>query len=193
VFHTRQDGPPLMEAYKANWRYPWYTSYASTFSRPLAGGILSGEFVYNADKEYAKAGDIRLKEKDMFVSAIGYDKNFNWAWLNKINKGVSLITNITWYHYKLFDFDHVTWDSKQPESSWDKISIKLQTSFFDHTLLTGIQGTYDFNGGTDYVARLMYFPGDHFFYEVSYQQINENEAYPDNVGNQVIFNIRYEF
>jgi len=53
------------------------------FSRPLAGGILSGEFVYNADKEYAKAGDIRLKEKDMFVSAIGYDKNFNWAWLNK--------------------------------------------------------------------------------------------------------------
>jgi len=213
VFHTRLDGPPLFNEDKGYgnfvkmlqgyyhdkiFRYPWYTSIAATFSKPMFGGIVSGEFVLNTDRDY-QYGTSDIKEKDLFVSALGFDKNFNWAWLAKINKGVSLITNITWYHYKLLDFEHdhttgefIKWENGHPESSWDKLSVKLQTSFFDHTLLTGIQGTYDFNGNTDFVARLMYFPGDHWFYELAYQQINE-KGNAGHLGNQVIFNVRYEF
>jgi hypothetical protein len=134
----------------------------------------------------------------VFISALGLDKNIQIPWLSKINKGVSLISNITWYHYKVLDHDKgISWESGQPGSSWDKISTKLQTSFFNHTLLTGISATYDCTtGGSDFVARLLYFPVDHWFYEVSYQQLNESEKYTQgnsNVGNQVIFNIRYEF
>jgi len=209
VFHTRQDGPPLLNELKGFtnylngdgdvFRYTTYTSYATTFSRPVKclGAILSGEAVLNAGKEY-QYGTYDIKEKNVFISALGLDKNIQIPWLSKINKGVSLISNITWYHYKMLDYDHnsttgeyVKWEGGS-RSAWDKISIKLQTSFFDHTLLTGISSTYDLtDGSTDYVARMMYFPGDHWFYEVSYQQINER--LPNNVGNQVIFNVRYEF
>ena len=80
----------------------------------------------------------------------------------------------------------------------------LQTSFFDHTLLAGVLGGYDFtNGSSDFVVRLLYFPGDNFFYEVSYQQVNDGSRQAKRFGDtrgtqrdmqdQVIFNIRYEF
>ena len=205
VFYTRIDGPPVMELKKMKWTYPFYTSYAATFARPVEfiGSILSGEVVLNAGKAYqAGAGPTTdIKDRDVFISALGLDKNIQIPWLSRINKGVSLISNITWYHYKMLDHDSdIKWDpgsnlNKHDQSSWDKLSIKLQTSFFDHTLLTGISATYDMsNGGTDFVARLLYFPGDHWFYEISYQQINEqSHNYENNTGNQVIFNIRYEF
>ena len=202
VFYTRIDGPPVLEVKKGEWTYPFYTSYAATFARPVEfiGSILSGEVVLNAGKAYQSGGGptTDIKDRDVFISAIGLDKNIQIPWLSRINKGVSLISNITWYHYKVLDHDKgISWESGQPGSSWDKISTKLQTSFFNHTLLTGISATYDCTtGGSDFVARLLYFPVDHWFYEISYQQLNESEKYTQgnsNVGNQVIFNIRYEF
>jgi hypothetical protein len=203
AFYTRIDGPPVLDAVKGEWEYPFYTSYAATFARPVEfiGSILSGEVVLNAGKNYNTFDRSEIKERDVFISAIGLDKNIQIPWLSKINKGVSLITNITWYHYKMLDHSSdISWDpgsnsKKHDDSSWDKLSTKLQTSFFNHTLLTGISATYDMSeGDTDFVARLLYFPVDHWFYEISYQQINDRSYdYQNNSGNQVIFNIRYEF
>ncbi len=226
VFYHRFDGPGLIRGrkgftqfqrmmqgytYGRIFEYPWYTTIAQTAAKPLFGGILSNEITVNINQPY-QYGAFERKDKNLFVSALTYDKNYNWPWLVKINKGVSIITSFTWYHYKVLNFERdsatgatLNWEGpKRHRSSWDKLSGTIQTSFLDHTLLTGVMATYDItNNTTDFVVRLMYFPGDHFFYELSYQQVNERTRQFNRFGDtrgpqrdmqdQVILNVRYEF
>jgi hypothetical protein len=119
-------------------------------------------------------------------------------WLSRWNRDTSVDITLTWYQYWLLDHeynkatgDHVQWESRTRDSTWTKFTLSLYTSFMFQTLMPLCNFVYDLNGNTTFVGGLIYQPGDHWQWMVSYQQINEKGL--ARYQNQVIYSMRYEF
>ena len=68
----------------------------------------------------------------------------------------------------------------------------LQYGFYWDYILPTFSVAYDFNGGTSIMGVLKYAPGDHWRFQVSYQQQNE-KGRNAHMQDQVMFSVQYEF
>lgn len=180
-------------------RFPHYHSTAFTTSMdvPKIRSTIRCEAVLNhRDYQYG-ASDIRSKK--VVTTAIAIDRSTFIPWLTPWNRQRFLGVNVTWYHYKLLGHKYnkhtgefIAWESGTRDSSWDKISLMLDYSFHHNDFQQFFNFVYDFNGQTNWLAVLIYAPGDHWRYSVSYQQINE-KGQAGRLQDQVMFSIRYEF
>jgi len=187
--------------------YPHYLSSAVTFSKPWewTKSVIRGEMVMNSNREYnqflSDFQECKTVTRDLLTTALTWDRKNMVPYLSTWNNSRAVSTTITWYHYKLFGHDHNTaWEAGVPgytESTWDKISIQIDTGFYHDTIIPVFNFLYDWNGNTTVVGALRFAPGDHWRWMVVYQQVNEVEdATGKDVGkyqDQVIFSMRYEF
>ncbi|MEI6125784.1 MAG: DUF1302 family protein [Pseudomonadota bacterium] len=179
--------------------YPFYTSYAATFARPIDAikSTLRGEFVLNADRPY-NYGSYKREDKDLFTSAITLDTNNFVPIISPLIRNRAIASSVSWIHYKLKDFkynkrtgEYIKWDSGTRDSSWDKITLTLSTGIYYDTILPAFSFVYDFNGTTTYLYKLTVAPGDHWRYEVIFQKANEQGV--KEFSDQVVLSLRYEF
>jgi hypothetical protein len=187
--------------------YPHYLSSAITFSKPWdwAKSVIRGEIVLNSNKEYnffsSNFQQCKTVTRDLLTTAVTWDRKNMVPYLSSWNNSRSVSTSITWYHYKLFGHDRgISWEAGVPgytESSWDKISLQIDTGFYHDTIIPYFNFAYDVNGPTTLVGAIRFAPGDHWRWTISYLQYNEVEDVTGkDVGkyqNQVIFSMRYEF
>jgi hypothetical protein len=68
----------------------------------------------------------------------------------------------------------------------------MDYGFYWDFILPTFAITYDFNGSTTLMAVLKYAPGDHWRFQVSYQQQNELGR-TAHMQDQVMFSVQYEF
>lgn len=179
------------------YEYPFYTSYAATFSRPIdiLKSTIRGEIVLNANRPYNYAGYKRV-DKDVFVSALTWDRNNLIPFISELMRYKAIVSSIAWYHYKMIggnkeDGQYISWDSGTRDTTWDKISATFSTGFYYDTILPAFSFVYDLNGNTSYLYKLTVAPGDHWRYEVIFQKFNEQGI--KEYGDQVILSLRYEF
>jgi len=180
--------------------YPHYNSSAFTFSRPWdwLKSTIRGEIVLNSNKYY-QYGQYRKKKADLLTCAISWDRANMVPWLSYWNRSRSVQTTLTWYHYRLLGHKYnkhtgefINWESGKKDSTWNKLTLGVETGFLYDTIYPVFNFAYDFNGGTTVVGALRYAPGDHWRWMVIYQQVNE-EGEPGRLNDQVIFSMRYEF
>jgi len=183
--------------------YPNYNStgftFATTWNR--IGSAIRGELAYNTNRDYqygpAFSGS-DIKEKDMVTFALKIARPTMVPWLSRWNRDTSVEITFTWYQYWLLNHeynkrtgDYIQWESNTRDSTWTKLTLSLFTSFMHQTLMPLCNFAYDLNGSTTIVSGLIYQPGDHWQWMVSYMQINEKGL--GRYQNQVICSMRYEF
>jgi len=179
------------------YEYPFYTSYAATFSRPvdILKSTIRGEIVLNANRPYNYASYKRV-DKDVLISALTWDRNNLIPFISERMRYKAIVSSIAWYHYKMIggnkeDGAYIAWDAGTRDTTWDKISATFSTGFYYDTILPAFSFVYDLNGNTSYLYKLTVAPGDHWRYEVIFQKFNEQGV--KEYGDQVILSLRYEF
>ena len=187
--------------------YPHYLSSAFAFSRPWdwTKSVIRGEIVLNSNKEYnwfsSDKKNCKTVTRELLTTALTLDRKNMVPYFSTWNNSRAVSTSITWYHYKLFGHDRgIAWEAGVPgytESSWDKVSLQMDTGFYHDTIVPGFNFLYDCNGNTTVAGVIRFAPGDHWRWMVVYQQINEvKDANGKDLGkyqDQVIFSMRYEF
>ncbi|MCX5884741.1 MAG: hypothetical protein NT096_02325 [Proteobacteria bacterium] len=187
--------------------YPHYLSSAFTFSKPIdwAKSVIRGEVVLNSNKEYnwfsSDFKECKTLTRDLLTTALTLDRKNMVPYLSLWNNSRAVSTTLTWYHYKLFGHERgIAWEAGVPgymESTWDKLSVQIDTGFYHDTIVPALNFLYDCNGNTTVSGALRFAPGDHWRWMVVYQQINESRnAAGKDIGryqDQVIFSMRYEF
>ena len=184
------------------YRFPRYHSLGFTFARavPKIKSTIRGEAVFNhRDYQYGPAGTASdIRSKKLLVTALAVDHNLFIPWLTPLNRMRHMSATITWYHYKLIGhkYNKHTGEFIQGEtgrdSSLDTIDLMLQYGFYWDYILPTFSVAYDFNGGTSIMGVLKYAPGDHWRFQVSYQQQNE-KGRNAHMQDQVMFSVQYEF
>lgn len=214
VFYTRVDSPIVRGAtglrnlqllmnqgrnVRDIYEYPFYTSCAATFSRPIdyIKSVLRGEFVLNVNRPY-NYGSYKRKDRDLFTSAITLDRNNFVPFISPLNRNRAIVSSLSWIHYNLRDFDdnkltgeYIRWESGYRESKWDKLTLTLSTGIYYDTILPAFSFVYDFEGNETYLYKLTVAPGDHWRYEVIFQKSNEQGV--KKFSDQVVLSLRYEF
>jgi len=184
-------------------RFPKYHSAGFTFARsiPAIKSTVRGEMVLNfSHYQYGMPGTASdIKSRKLLVTALAVDRSIFVPWLTPLNRMRYLSATITWYHYKLIGhkFDkntgeYIDWGSGNRDSSRDVIDLMLDYGFYWDYILPTFMFAYDFNGTTTLSYVLKYAPGDHWRYQVSYQQSNE-QGRGAHMQDQVMFSIQYEF
>ena len=181
--------------------YPNYNSTAFTFQRTWdwLKSTIRGEVVLNSNKYY-QYGTYKKKKCDLLTWAISWDRNNMVPWLSYWNRSRSVATSLTWLHYRLLGHKYnkstgefIAWEAEgQRDSTWNKLTLSVETGFLYDTIYPVFNFAYDFNGDTTVVGALRYAPGDHWRWMVIYQQVNEM-GHPGKLNDQVILSMRYEF
>jgi hypothetical protein len=182
--------------------YPHFSSTAFTFAKPWdwTKSTIRGEVVLNTNRYY-QYGQFKKKKADLLTVAIAWGRNNMVPWLSYWNKSRSVSTTLTWFHYRLFGHEYnkatgefLVWESGpgKRDSTWNKLTLSIETGFVHDTIFTVFNFSYDFNGDNVVVGAIQYRPGDHWRWMLVYQQINEL-GHPGKLNNQVISSIRYEF
>ena len=189
-FYTRADTPIIdgKKGYKEMmnlmfglpcddvYTYPNYNSTAFTFSRPWdwLKSVIRGEFVLNTNKYY-QYGQYKKKKCDLLTWAISWDRNNMVPFLSYWNRSRSVATSLTWYHYRLLGHkynkdtgEYISWESGKRDSTWNKLTLSIDTGFLYDTIIPIVNVVYDFNGGTTFVGMLRYKPGDRWIWMASW-------------------------
>jgi len=185
------------------YRFPHYHIAGFSFSRAVAPirSVIRGEIALNfKDFQYGSgptASGIRTRK--LLITALTIDRKIFIPWLTPWNRMRYLGASITWYHYALLGHKHdkgtgayVIWDKTNRDSSKDTLSMMFDYGFYWDYILPTFQFAYDFNGTTTLAYILKYAPGDHWRFQVSYQQKNE-QGRTAHMQDQMMFSIQYEF
>jgi hypothetical protein len=179
--------------------YPHTQTVGFTFDRPLTKirSTLRGETTL-LFKDY-QYGTFEVKSRKLFVNALSLDRKIYIPWLTPLNRMRYMGATVTWFYYKLIDHKHnkatgeyIDWESGTRDSSWNVFSVMLDYGFLFDQILPSFNFAYDINGGTTVVGALKYAPGDHWRYQVTYQQTNE-QGRNKHMQDQVMFSVQYEF
>ena len=178
--------------------YPHYNSTALTFVTTWnrIGTSIQGECVYNSNRDY-QYGAYKIKEKDLIASALTFSKSWMVPYLSHWNRDTAYEVSLSVYQYWMLnhEYNKKTGDYIIGETGKDSTRTKLVfscgTPFLFATLIPGVNLVYDTNGTTVISALVSYQPGDHWKWQVIYQQMNEQGA--ARYQNQMIFSARYEF
>ena len=179
--------------------YPHYQSTAFTFSVDATKirSTIRGEVVLN-NRDY-QFGTYKIRSKKLLTTAVTLNRSTFIPWLTPWNRQRFLGVEVTWMHYKLLAHkndratgEFITWESGTRDSSWDKISMMLDYSFHYNDFQQFFNIVYDFNGNTTVMGVLRYAPGDHWRFDVTYQQLNE-QGRNMHMQDQMMFSVRYEF
>lgn len=185
-------------------KFPRYHSLGFTFARPVPKirSTVRGEVVFNhRDYQYGPAGGTAsdIRSKKLLVAALAVDRSTFIPWLTPLNRMRYLSTSLTFYHYKLIGHKYnkhtgefIQWESGTRDSSWNTIDLMIDYGFYWDYILPTIRIAYDFNGGTTIQGVLKYAPGDHWRFQVSYQQQNELGRNA-HMQDQVMSSVQYEF
>lgn len=179
--------------------YPHMQTVGFTFDRPVnrIKSTLRGETTL-VFKDY-QYGTYEVKRRKLFVNALSLDHKLYIPWLTPTNRMRFMGVTLTWFYYKLIDHDYnratgeyIAWESGNRDSSWNVFTLMLDYGFLFDEILPSFSISYDINGGTTVSPVLKYAPGDHWRYQVTYQQTNE-QGRNDHMQDQVMFSIQYEF
>jgi hypothetical protein len=183
--------------------YPYYLSSAITFARPWswAKSVIRGEVVLNSGREYNQAPTNTIVTRELLTTAVSWDRKNMIPYFSYWNRSRSVGSSLTWYHYKLFGFEKgINWEAGKDglkQSTWDKLTLVLDTGFYFDVITTGLSMSYDANEANTIVGFIKFAPGNHWRWQVTYQQTNESDdAKGKDIGryqNQLMFSMRYEF
>jgi hypothetical protein len=222
-FYTRVDSPLVDEEEGFNnltriilglgargdvYTYPHYSSTAFTFTTTLdsLASDISGEIVYNSNRDYQFGSDpnasFKIKEKDLITSAVTIRRRTMVPYISDRlfwNRSRSVSFSLAWYQYHLLNHKHnkntgeyIQWESGSKDSSWTKFTLGVSTGFFNDILMPVFCNiSYNANGPTTISAGINFMPGDHWSWMAFYQQLNE--AGIGRYQSQVILRMRYEF
>ena len=212
-FYTRMDSPLIDEAEGYNnflrlalgfplrgkiYTYPHYNSTALSFATTWnkIGSIIEGECTYNTNRDY-QYGQSDIKEKDLVTLAFSLKRATMVPWLSEWNRNRSYSITVTWYQYWLLnhEYDKATGNyivgETGKDSSLTKLTLSISTGFWFDRITPVFNMSYNENGSTTIMGMLMFMPGMHWMWTVTYQQMNELGA--SRYQDQVMFIARYEF
>jgi hypothetical protein len=174
--------------------YPWYNSTAATFMTTLdkIKTTLRGEVLYNSRVKY-QAGTYDIKQRDVFTSAITLKRNTMVPFISEWNKQRSFTLTATWYFYKLMNHDKdIHWESYDRKSYKNSIEFMAETGFWFDRILPYFYINTNLNKGSNtIVGGLIFQPGDHWQWQLTYQHLEAAGA--GKYQSQAIFSTRYEF
>jgi hypothetical protein len=193
--------PPTGKIYT----YPHYLSTAITYSTPIFWKqVLRGEACLNSNREYNYGRTNQVVTRDLFTHALTLNRYNMVPWFSYWNRARSVTSAFTWTYYKLFGFKHnektreyIVWENgRNRDSSFQTFSLALSTDFLYAWIAPSFTISYNTNRSTTLVGAIRSKPGDRWWYQVAYQQINELKSGNLDVGrysDQVILTIGYEF
>lgn len=181
------------------YRFPHEHTIGLTFSRavPSIKSTIRGETVLkHRDYQY---GSSDIRSKKLLVGSLAIDRKIYVPWLTPRNRMRYLGASFTFFHYKLLGHKYnkhtgefIAWEAGTRDSSRNTISLMLDYGFYWDEILPTFNFAYDFNGTTTLAYVLKYAPGDHWRFQVSYQQKNE-QGRTAHMQDQMMFSVQYEF